>query len=64
MFEFYHKISFACGIQKTKPMNKQESRIRPIDTENKLTVVGEGGMVGRWAKWAKGSRRYRLLVID
>lgn len=46
MFEFYHRISFICEIQKTKPMNKQESRIRLIDTENKWTVARKG----RWGR--------------
>ena len=40
--------------QKAKQMNKQtKSRIRPINTENKL-MVARGERVGLWAKWVKG----------
>ena len=48
----YHMISFICGIEKTKQMNKQKSRKRPTDTENKVMVARgeEGG-----TKWVKGT---------
>ena len=45
---------------KKPQMNKKTKRgTRLINTENKLMIIrGERG--GRWAKWVKGSGRYRL----
>ena len=45
----YHIISLMCGIQKTKQMSKQKAKIRPTNTENKLMIAREIGVVG-WAK--------------
>lgn len=39
-------------------MNKQASRIRPVNTENKPTVAGLG------AKWVKPITRYRLPIME
>ena len=45
-------------------MNKQtNSRIRPINTENKLTVARWKGVRG-WTKKIKGNGRYRLPVME
>ena len=45
-------------------MNKQtESKIVPINTENKW-MVARGTGVGGWAKSVKGSGRYRLPVME
>lgn len=45
-------------------MNKQrKSRIGSLNTEDK-PMVCQTGEVGRQAKWAKRSRRYRLLVME
>lgn len=44
-------------------MNKQgKSRVRPITTENKPMVARR--LMRGWAKWRKGSGRYRLLVME
>lgn len=47
-----------------KQMNKQrKSRIRAINTENKL-MVARGKGRGGWAKWMKGNGRNRLPVME
>ena len=38
--------------------------IRPINMENKLMAARGQGMVDAWEKWVKGSRRYRLPVME
>ena len=45
--------------------NKKQAkgRTRPVNTENKLMVAG-GEEVGGWAKWVKGSRRYKVPVLE
>ena len=46
-------------------MNKQttKGRIRLINAENRL-MMPEGRVEVGWAKWVKGSRRYRLPVLE
>jgi len=40
-----------------------KSRKRPINTEDKWMVARAEG-AGGWAKWVKGSERYRLPVME
>ena len=45
-------------------MKRTKGRIRPINTENKLTAArGKGGEDG-WADWVKGTGRDRLPVME
>ena len=44
-------------------MNKTKSRIRPINTKNKLVVAAKKEAEG-WAKLVKESERYRLPVRE
>ena len=44
-------ISFICGIQKTKQMNKQQNNYRVIDAENKSVFdKGKGKKIDRKRK--------------
>jgi len=56
-----HMTSFVCGNLKTNELKK--SRIRPINTENKLKVA-RGKGIRKWAKQVKGSGRYRFPVME
>ena len=43
--------------------NKQKSRNRPINAENRLPVAGGEESQGQ-AKWVKGNERYRFPVME
>lgn len=59
--DFTHKVESKKNINKNPTNEETKSRIRPINTENKLMVAREeeGG-----TKWLKKSGRHRLPVIE
>ena len=55
----YYMISLTCAILKEKP--KELKQIELMDIENRLSFSESGGW--GWAKWVKGVKRYKFLVI-